>query len=98
MTGSDSTGTDDYWSWSSLREIDEASGVDKGTAFRAFKRLLPFLVEGSDFVVLDRRSHDGLAARWQAAGRLYRSSVNPVLLRPPVAEQLSTELQATIRR
>ncbi len=98
MSGNDPAGTEDYWSWSSLREIDEAARADKGSAFRSFKRLLPTLIEGRDFVLLDHRSKDGLGARWQAAGRLYRSSINPVLLSPQTAASVAAGLQSNSDR
>ena len=34
-----------------LRQVDRANDVPKGTAFRAFKRCLPALVEDRDFFV-----------------------------------------------
>ena len=86
-------GSDDYSGWLSLREIDTGLGLAKGSAFRAFKRLLPQLLEGRDFLVLDHQHHGALAARLHAAGRLYRSSVNPVLLRPEAAALLRRSLQ-----
>lgn len=92
---SDATaGTSDYWGWSSLREIDRAAGRAKGSAFRTFKRRLPELVEGRDFVVLDHRRNDGIAARWQAADRLYRGSINPVLLAPATAARVAAAVIA----
>jgi len=85
-------GSDDYSGWLSLRELDTELGRDKGSSFRAFKRLLPELVEGRDFVVLDHHNHSALAAKLHAAGRLYRSSVNPVLLAPAAASQVRKSL------
>jgi hypothetical protein len=85
-------GSDDYPGWLSLREIDQALQRQKGSAFRAFKELLPQLAEGRDFVVLDHQRHAALAARLHAAGRLYRSSVNPLLLSPAAAEQVRQQV------
>lgn len=82
----------DYYLWRSLRELDEAAGVPKGTAFRAFKAALPTLTEGRDFIVLDHQIHAALAAALHSQGRLYRSSVHPVLLEPAVAERLAQRL------
>ncbi|MDR3416560.1 MAG: hypothetical protein P4L83_10270 [Nevskia sp.] len=79
--------------WLSLRELDAELGAIKGTAFRAFKRLLPRLEEERDFVVLDHTRHAALAAHLHAQGRLYRSSVNPVLLAPAAAERLREVLR-----
>jgi hypothetical protein len=83
----------DYPGWLSLRELDLELGLDKGASFRAFKRLLPQLVEEQDFVVLDHQRHAALAAKLHAAGRLYRSSVNPVLLAPRAAALLREALR-----
>lgn len=88
-------GTTDYQGWLSLRELDAELELGKGSSFRAFKRLLPQLREEQDFVVLDHRRHAALAASLHAAGRLYRSSVNPVLLAPPAAAQLRRLLRET---
>ena len=85
---------DAYRDWLSLRELDTELGLDKGASFRAFKRLLPQLVEERDFVVLDHQRHSAAAAALHAAGRLYRSSVNPVLLAPQAAEQLRKALRS----
>ncbi|MDE0855459.1 MAG: hypothetical protein OSA97_13655 [Nevskia sp.] len=93
--GDGGIGSGDYCGWLSLRELDAGLGLDKGSAFRAFKRLLPRLKEGRDFVVLDHRRHAALAAQLHAAGRLYRSSVNPVLLAPAAADLVRQSLSAT---
>jgi hypothetical protein len=85
-------GIEPYPGWLSLRELDTELGLDKGSAFRAFKRLLPRLVEERDFVVLDHQRHAAIAAQLHAAGRLYRSSVNPVLLSPGAANLLRQSL------
>jgi hypothetical protein len=87
------SGSGAYPGWLSLLELDRELGLDKGAAFRAFKRLLPALVEERDFVVLDHRRHAATAAALHAAGRLYRSSVNPVLLAPAAAEQVRQALR-----
>ena len=88
-----SGGSDDYQGWLSMREIDAALGLTKGASFRAFKRLLPRLAEERDFVVLDHQRHAALATKLHAAGRLYHSSVNPVLLSPAAAALLRQALQ-----
>jgi hypothetical protein len=87
------TGSGDYPGWLSLRELDAELGLDKGASFRAFKRLLPRLEEERDFVVLDHRRHAATAAALHAAGRLYRSSVSPVLLSPGAAERVREALR-----
>jgi hypothetical protein len=84
---------DDYSGWLSLRELDEASGRVKGTAFRAFKARLDALTEGRDFLVLDHQTHAEPASALHAQGRLYRSSVNPVLLAPALAAQILDQLR-----
>ena len=93
MTPPENHGSNDYSDWLSLREIDTGLGLIKGSSFRAFKRLLPRLVEGRDFLVLDHQRHSTLAAQLHAAGRLYRSSLNPVLLRPEAAALLREALR-----
>lgn len=87
-------GTDDYWNWSSLREIDQSAGLAKGSAFRAFKRLLLELREHRDFVVLNAETDDRLVERWRAADRLYRGSLHPVLLAPAAAARVAASLTA----
>ena len=87
------SGSGAYPGWLSLRELDQELGLDKGAAFRAFKGLLPGLAEERDFVVLDHRRHAATAAALHAAGRLYRSSVNPVLLAPATAERVRQALR-----
>lgn len=81
-------GTDDYADWLSMRELDVAAGLAKGSAFRAFKSLLGNLVEGQDYRVLDHQRSAGLAATLIARVRVYRSSVNPVLLSPAAADRV----------
>lgn len=61
-------------------ELDRAAGVPKGSAFRAFKSLLPVMVEGRDFHCCDCRRDDDCCAGWMASGRFYRGTVNAVLL------------------
>ncbi|GAC1630268.1 MAG: hypothetical protein NVS9B10_22520 [Nevskia sp.] len=89
---------DDYSAWRSLRELDEAAGLPKGSAFRAFKAALAGLSEGRDFIVLDHQTQAALAAALHAQGRLYRSSVHPVLLAPAAAEALMRQLAAASKR
>ncbi len=61
-------------------ELDRALGLSKGSAFRAFKTLLPVMVEGRDFHCCDCRQEDDCCAGWIASGRFYRGTVNAVLL------------------
>ena len=87
-------GIDDYCHWRSMRELDEAAALAKGSAFRMFKALLPGLDEGVDFIVLDHQTQAPLASALHAAGRLYRGSVNPVLLSPAAAARVAAALEA----
>lgn len=66
-----------YWSF---KDIDERHGVIKGTAFRVFKRLHGELREGEDFVYLDAQREAERIDALRRAGRIYASTVNPVLL------------------
>lgn len=86
----------DYYYWRSLREIDESAGLAKGSAFRAFKALLGAFREGDDFIVLDHQTHAALASRLHGEGRLYRSSVHPVLLAPAAAQRVTERLSAPV--
>lgn len=83
----------DYPNWLTLRELDQQVGLPKGSAFRCFKRNIPTLTEGRDFVVLDHQQASGLAARLHAANRLYRNSIHPVLLAPAAATRLLEQLR-----
>lgn len=64
----------------SFRTLDGALEAPKGTAFRAFKRALPVLEEGRDFLRLEADRDAGAIAELKAAGRVYPSSVHVVLL------------------
>lgn len=75
----------------SLRELDERLGLPKGAAFRAFKRA--GLAEGRDFRLLDAARDAAEIAALRAAGRIYRGSVNVVLLAPAAAERLAAALR-----
>ncbi len=88
------TGTSDYSGWLSMRELDEAAGLPKGSAFRAFKSLAGDLAEGPDYVVLDHRTAEGLAASMTVEGRLYRSSIAPVLLSAATAARVRSAMTA----
>ena len=63
-----------------LREIDERLGRPKGSAFRAFKRQRPALQEGIDFIVLSPRTSRIEIEQLRAAGRIYKSSINVIVL------------------
>lgn len=66
--------------WRTLREIDEQLRLPKGSAFRAFKRAA--LEDGADFRVLVPGTDDAELHALRDTQRIYRSSVNVVLLSP----------------
>ncbi len=74
-----------------LREIDQALSMPKGSAFRAFKRLS--LVEGRDFWLLTPSMHGTALNTLRHGRRLYASSIHAVLLSPEAAEQVRERLQ-----
>ena len=75
-----------------LREIDERLGRRKGSAFRAFKRHRHSLRENVDFTVLPARTARAEIERLRAQGRIYRSSINVVILAESGFERVRTEL------
>jgi hypothetical protein len=77
--------------WVSLRELDERLGLAKGAAFRAFKRA--GLTEGRDFRVLDATRDAAEIAQLRARDRIWRSSVNVVLLSPRAAARVAAALR-----
>lgn len=77
--------------WVTLRELDARLGLAKGAAFRAFKRSA--FAEGADFRVLDATSQASEIDALRRAGRIYRGSVNVVLLSPAAAERLALLLR-----
>jgi hypothetical protein len=74
--------------WLTLREIDERDGAPKGTAFRSFKRIEPGLAEGRDYRLLQAARDAAEIAALRKAERIYRASVNVVLLSPATAERV----------
>ena len=64
----------------SLRQLDELNGLPKGTSFRAFKACSDELVEGKDYFLLPAGDHEGLINELKAAGQIYATTVNLVLL------------------
>ena len=75
-----------------LREIDEHLGRPKGSAFRAFKRLRHALRENVDFAVLPARTAKAEIERLRAEGRIYRSTINVVILAESGFERVRAEL------
>lgn len=80
--------------WTTLREIDEAEGAVKGSAFRAFRRIDNAWSETRDFRVLHHRSDRAEIDALRAGGRIYGSTVNLLLLSPALA----TAVRAQMRR
>lgn len=64
----------------SLKEIDESRGERKGTAFLAFKQLKESFDEGRDFYYLNSAQDTGEIEKLRAAGRIYETTVNAILL------------------
>ncbi len=61
-----------------FKELDQAAGLPKGSAFRAFKSLA--LVQGRDFQVLTPAGNAAAIAELKRSGRVYASSITVVLL------------------
>ena len=78
--------------WHTLKELDAAAGLPKGSAFRAFKRLEPGLREGDDFRVLRPGADDAEIAALRAAGRLYGASRLAILLEDATARAVRAAL------
>ena len=87
--GIDTVNTEGY----TLREIDERLGRPKGSAFRAFKRRLGSLQESVDFIVLPARTARAEIERLRAASRIYRSSINAIVLTESGYERVRAELE-----
>ncbi len=66
-----------------FRTLDQLMDTPKGTAFRTFKGVLDQLEEGNDHLRLESGPDAEAIAELKAAGRIYPSSVNVVLLRRP---------------
>lgn len=64
----------------SLKEIDESRGDSKGTAFLAFKQLKESFDEGRDFYYLNSAHDSREIDKLRAAGRIYETTVNAILL------------------
>ena len=76
-----------------LREIDERLGRRKGSAFRAFKRQRHSLRETIDFTVLPAHTAQAEIERLRAEGRIYRSSINVVILAESGFERVRADLE-----
>lgn len=78
--------------WNSVRELDERLGLPKGSAFKAFRRIAGEWREGEDFRVLDSDADRELIEALRQAGRIYGSSVRPVILGPAFSQALLVTL------
>lgn len=67
----------------SLKEIDQSRHDAKGTAFLAFKQLKDGFDEGRDFYYLNGSQDSREIDQLKAAGRLYQTTVNAILLTEP---------------
>jgi hypothetical protein len=83
----------DYPGWRSLRELDAAQGLTKGSAFRAFKQMEPQLQERRDYLVLHYDDNRADIENLRQSGRIYDSSVNVVLLSPDTCVTLRKLLE-----
>lgn len=68
--------TEKTWS---LKEIDEARGAKKGTAFLAFKQLKESFDEGRDFYYLSSIQDSREIEQLRSSGRIYETTVNAIL-------------------
>lgn len=71
-----------------FRQLDARRGLAKGSAFRAFKRARPGLVEGRDFLWLDGVEHAELLQELHRAQQIYPGTVNLTLLAPETCSRL----------
>ena len=78
----------DYPATTTLAELDRISGLPKGSAFHAFKRLEGKLLEGKDFALLNAANDAVSIKKLKAEGRVYASSVNVVLLGPDASQKI----------
>lgn len=72
-------------SFSTLRELDETHGWNKGSAFRRFKRLAASAQEGRDYWVFQPHTAQFTALR----SRLYPGSQRAILLGPDLAARVA---------
>lgn len=68
--------------WRSFRELDEACGQPKGSAFRSFKQIESQLQESHDYLLLNANQQREIIEKLRLQQRIYASSVNVVLLSP----------------
>lgn len=77
-----------YPGTSSFREIDLELALPKGSAFRAFKRLEPGLVQDRDYILLLAGEDHEAIGKLREAGRIYATSRNVVLVTAALRERL----------
>lgn len=80
--------------YATLREIDQSLRLDKGAAFREFKRIAPELSEGRDYRVLRAAEDREAITRLRNNARVYGSSLNVVLLSPATRDKILAGLRA----
>lgn len=78
--------------WRGLRSIDQALGLPKGSAFRAFKLFAGNWREGQDFRVLDHALDLDTINQLKLSHEVYASSIKAVILSPACAAELSAYL------
>jgi len=81
--------------WHGFRELDQALGLPKGSAFRTFKAIRQQLQEGSDFRVVPHGRETELIQSLRQAGRIYESSINVVLLSAETKQQLESVMRGS---
>jgi len=64
----------------SLKEVDEARGATRGTAYQAFQQLREGFDEGRDYFYLRNDQDDMELNALRVGGRIYEGSINAVLL------------------
>lgn len=79
--------------WRTLREIDAALALPKGSAFRALKRLVPPPAGPDELRQLRHGDDDAGIAALRAAGRLYASSVHALLVSPETEARIVAALR-----
>ena len=88
--GSTPVNTEGY----TLREIDLRLGRSKGSAFRAFKRQREGAPgENVDFTLLPAHTARAEIERLRAAGRIYRSSINVIVLTESGFDRVRAEME-----
>lgn len=83
--------------WHSFKELDEAVGLPKGEAFRAFRRLERLWLQDRDYRLLQAQEDASEIAELKHSGRVYRGSANVVLLSPARAAELLAILRGAVQ-